>query len=42
MHERVEGVGAQLSITSQPGGGTKLIIRWAPVHFTGENHQERV
>jgi PAS domain S-box-containing protein len=29
MRERAEGVGAQLSITSQPGHGTELIIRWA-------------
>ena len=28
MRERAEGVGAQLSITSQPGHGTELIIRW--------------
>lgn len=29
MHERAEGVGAQLSITSRPGHGTEIIIRWA-------------
>lgn len=29
MRERAEGVGARLSITSQPGQGTELIIRWA-------------
>ena len=29
MHERAEGVGAQLSITSRPGQGTELTIRWA-------------
>jgi PAS domain S-box-containing protein len=29
MRERAEGVGARLSITSQPGRGTELIIRWA-------------
>jgi signal transduction histidine kinase len=28
MRERAEGVGAQLSITSQPGQGTDLTIRW--------------
>ena len=28
MRERAEGVGAQLSITSQPGHGTELIILW--------------
>ncbi len=28
MHERAEGVGAQLSVASQPGHGTELIIRW--------------
>jgi signal transduction histidine kinase len=29
MHERAEGVGAQLSIMSRPGRGTELTIRWA-------------
>ncbi len=29
MHERAEAVGVQLSITSQPGHGTELILRWA-------------
>lgn len=29
MHERAEGVGAQLSIMSQPGQGTELTIRWS-------------
>jgi len=29
MHERAEAVGARLSITSQPGHGTELTIRWA-------------
>ena len=28
MHERAEAVGALLSITSQPGHGTELTIRW--------------
>jgi PAS domain S-box-containing protein len=28
MHERAEGVGARLSITSQAGDGTELTIRW--------------
>jgi two-component system nitrate/nitrite sensor histidine kinase NarX len=33
MHERAEGVGAQLSIMSQPGHGTELTIRWThPPH----------
>jgi two-component system nitrate/nitrite sensor histidine kinase NarX len=40
MHERVEGVGAQLSVMSQPGHGTELIIRWAPAGLTGENRRE--
>jgi two-component system nitrate/nitrite sensor histidine kinase NarX len=35
MHERAEGVGAQLSIQSQPGHGTELTIRWSP---TPSNH----
>jgi two-component system nitrate/nitrite sensor histidine kinase NarX len=42
MRERVEGVGAQLSVTSQPGRGTKLIIRWARAPLTGENRKEHV
>ena len=29
MHERAEAVGAHLLITSQPGQGTKLSLRWA-------------
>jgi PAS domain S-box-containing protein len=29
MRERAEAAGAQLSITSQPGQGTELIMRWA-------------
>ena len=29
MSERTESVGAQLSITSQPGHGTELTVRWA-------------
>jgi PAS domain S-box-containing protein len=29
MRERAEGVGAQLSMMSQPGRGTELIIHWA-------------
>ena len=29
MRERAEAVGAQLSVTSQPGQGTELILRWA-------------
>jgi signal transduction histidine kinase len=28
MHERAEAVGALLSVTSQPGRGTELMIRW--------------
>ena len=28
MQERAEGVGARFSITSQPGQGTEIIIRW--------------
>ena len=30
MRERAEAVGAILSITSQPGHGTELTIRWTP------------
>jgi signal transduction histidine kinase len=28
MHERAEAAGAQLTVTSQPGHGTELTIRW--------------
>jgi PAS domain S-box-containing protein len=31
MRERAEGIGALLSITGEPGRGTELSIRWAPV-----------
>lgn len=31
MHERAEGVGAKLSIITQPGEGTELIIQWREV-----------
>jgi two-component system nitrate/nitrite sensor histidine kinase NarX len=30
MGERAESVGASLSVTSQPGHGTELTIRWTP------------
>jgi signal transduction histidine kinase len=30
MQERAEGVGARLSIRSQPGQGTELTIHWTP------------
>ena len=30
MQERADAVGAQLSITSQPGHGTELLIHWRP------------
>jgi signal transduction histidine kinase len=29
MHERAEAAGVMLSITSQPGHGTEIAIRWA-------------
>ena len=28
MHERAETVGARLTVTSQPGHGTELVVRW--------------
>ncbi|HRQ24677.1 MAG TPA: sensor histidine kinase, partial [Anaerolineales bacterium] len=37
MRERAEGAGAQLAITSQPGKGTELTIRWRTV----ERKEER-
>jgi two-component system nitrate/nitrite sensor histidine kinase NarX len=36
MHERAEGVHAQLSITSKAGRGTELVIRWAQTPSTPE------
>jgi PAS domain S-box-containing protein len=32
MHERASAVGATLSITSQPGHGTEIVIRWVESH----------
>ena len=29
MRERAKAIGATLSITSQPGHGTEIVIRWA-------------
>jgi PAS domain S-box-containing protein len=37
MQERAEEVGAMLSITSQPGHGTELIIRWQDVEQKEES-----
>lgn len=42
MRERVEGVGAQLSVTSEAGRGTKLTIDWIPARPIGENPSEQV
>jgi two-component system nitrate/nitrite sensor histidine kinase NarX len=28
MRERAEAAGARLSVTSQPGHGTEIIVRW--------------
>lgn len=42
MRERAEVVGAQLAITSRPGHGTKLIIRWAQPRPKGERSKEHV
>jgi signal transduction histidine kinase len=28
MRERAEAVGARLNVTSQPGRGTELVMRW--------------
>jgi signal transduction histidine kinase len=28
MHERVDAIGAQLQIDSQPGHGTEVMVRW--------------
>lgn len=36
MRERAEGVGAQFAITSQPGRGTELTIRWRAVETKEE------
>ena len=40
MHERAEGAGVRLSITSRPGQGTELTIRWAPPAPTGRSLKE--
>jgi two-component system nitrate/nitrite sensor histidine kinase NarX len=40
MHERAQGVGAQLAITSQPGHGTELIIHWVQTRPRGEQNKE--
>lgn len=37
MRERAEAVGALLSITSRPGQGTKLMIRWTAAEKKGAN-----
>jgi PAS domain S-box-containing protein len=42
MHERAEGVGAQVSIVSRPGHGTELTIRWSQPPLKGEQHKEHV
>jgi two-component system nitrate/nitrite sensor histidine kinase NarX len=42
MRERAEGVGARLSITSQPGHGTELIIHWMQPRAKGEQGKEHV
>ena len=42
MRERAEGVGAQLSIMSQPGHGTELMIRWSQPPLKGEQRKEHV
>lgn len=40
MHERAEGVGAQLAITSRPGHGTELNIHWIETRTKGEQSKE--
>ena len=40
MRERAEGVGAQLSITSQPGHGTELTLHWMPGRMNGVQSKE--
>jgi PAS domain S-box-containing protein len=42
MQERAEGVGAQLSITSQPGHGTDLTIHWTQTPSTNGARSEAV
>jgi PAS domain S-box-containing protein len=42
MRERAEGVGAELSITSRPGEGTKLVVRWAQTRPKGKHSKELV
>jgi signal transduction histidine kinase len=40
MRERAEGIGAHLSITSRPGHGTELTIRWMPDRMKGVQSKE--
>ena len=40
MHERAAGVGARLSITSQLGHGTELVIRWTQTPHQGSFQRE--
>ena len=40
MHERAEAVGALLSVTSQPGQGTELMIRWTKTQSTASFTKE--
>jgi len=42
MRERAEAIGAQLSITSRPGHGTKLGIHWMQTRPNGEQSKEHV
>ena len=42
MREHAEGVGAQLSITSQPGHGTELMIHWRQPGTPEEPGQEDI
>ena len=40
MRERAEAAGAQLTVTSQPGHGTELILHWTknPQKETNDKH----
>ena len=40
MHERAAGVGARISIASQPGHGTELTIRWTQTPHTRSFEKE--
>jgi signal transduction histidine kinase len=41
MRERAEGIGAAMTIISEPGYGTQIIVSWLPPHNRQENSDAR-